>query len=174
MASGGGGCSASERLPPPFPGMDPESEGAAGGSEPEAGDSDTEGEDIFTGAAAASKPQSPKKTTSLFPIKNGSKENGIHEEQDQEPQDLFADATVELSLDSTQNNQKTMPGKTLISHPTQEATNSPKPQPSYEELEEEEQEDQFDLTVGITDPEKIGKCPGTLMSSHLGSGSPQS
>lgn len=52
MASGGGGCSASERLPPPFPGMDPESEGAAGGSEPEAGDSDTEGEDIFTGAAA--------------------------------------------------------------------------------------------------------------------------
>lgn len=53
MASGGGGCSASERLPPPFPGLDPESEGAAGGSEPEAGDSDTEGEDIFTAAAAA-------------------------------------------------------------------------------------------------------------------------
>lgn len=53
MASGGGGCSASERLPPPFPGMDPESEGAAEGSEPEAGDSDTEGEDIFTAAAAA-------------------------------------------------------------------------------------------------------------------------
>ncbi|XP_017654488.1 sorting nexin-1 isoform X2 [Nannospalax galili] len=153
MASGGGGCSASERLPPPFPGMDPESEGAAGGSEPEAGDSDTEGEDIFTGA---SKPQSPKKTTSLFLIKNGSKENGIHEEQDQEPQDLFADATVELSLDSTQNNQKTMQAKTLISHPPQEATNSSKPQPSSEELEEEEQEDQFDLTVGITDPEKIG------------------
>ncbi|KAL4700918.1 hypothetical protein H8959_014922 [Pygathrix nigripes] len=51
MASGGGGCSASERLPPPFPGLEPESEGAAGGSEPEAGDSDTEGEDIFTGAA---------------------------------------------------------------------------------------------------------------------------
>lgn len=54
MASGGGGCSASERLPPPFPGLEPESEeGAAGGSDPEAGDSDTEGEDIFTGAAAA-------------------------------------------------------------------------------------------------------------------------
>uniref|UniRef100_A0A452RQ04 Sorting nexin N-terminal domain-containing protein n=1 Tax=Ursus americanus TaxID=9643 RepID=A0A452RQ04_URSAM len=91
MASGGGGCSASERLPPPFPGLEPESEGAAGGSEPEAGDSDTEGEDIFTGAAAAvsSKPQSPKRIASL-PINTGSKENGIHEEQDQEPQDLFA------------------------------------------------------------------------------------
>nr|KAF6388976.1 sorting nexin 1 [Myotis myotis] len=153
MASGGGGCSASERLPPPFPGLEPESEGAAGGSEPEAGDSDTEGEDIFTGAA--SKPQYPKRITS-FPISNGSKENGIHEEQDQEPQDLFADATVELSLDSTQNNQKKVPAKTLISLPPQEATNSSKPQQSYEELEEEEQEDQFDLTVGITDPEKIG------------------
>lgn len=53
MASGGGGCSASERLPPPFPGLESESEGVAGGSEPEAGDSDTEGEDIFTGAATA-------------------------------------------------------------------------------------------------------------------------
>jgi hypothetical protein len=28
----------------------------------------------------------------------------------------------------------------------------------FVKLEEEEQEDQFDLTVGITDPEKIGKC----------------
>ena len=53
MASGGGGCSASGRLPPPFPVLEPESEGAVGGSEPEAGDSDTEGEDIFTGAAEA-------------------------------------------------------------------------------------------------------------------------
>ena len=32
--------------------VEPESEGAVGGSELEAGDSDTEGEDIFTGAAA--------------------------------------------------------------------------------------------------------------------------
>uniref|UniRef100_A0A2K6RYM7 Sorting nexin-1 n=1 Tax=Saimiri boliviensis boliviensis TaxID=39432 RepID=A0A2K6RYM7_SAIBB len=159
MASGGGGCSASERLPPPFPGPEPESEGAAGGSEPEAGDSDTEGEDIFTGAAMVSKHQSSKRATSLFPINNGSKENGIHEEQDQEPQDLFADATVELSLDSTQNNQKKVPAKTLVSLPPQEAANSSKPQPTYEELEEEEQEDQFDLTVGITDPEKIGNLP---------------
>ena len=37
-----------------------------------------------------SKPQSPKRIASLLPINSGSKENGIHEEQDQEPQDLFA------------------------------------------------------------------------------------
>lgn len=47
---------------------------------------------------------------------------------------LFPDATVELSLDSTQNNQKMMPAKTLSSHSPQGATNSPKPQPSYEEV----------------------------------------
>ncbi|ERE75734.1 sorting nexin-1 isoform 1 [Cricetulus griseus] len=69
---------------------------------------------------------------------------------------LQANATVELSLDSTHNNQKMMPAKTLSSHAPSEATNSAKTQPTYEELEEEEQEDQFDLTVGITDPEKIG------------------
>uniref|UniRef100_G3UHC5 Sorting nexin-1 n=1 Tax=Loxodonta africana TaxID=9785 RepID=G3UHC5_LOXAF len=73
---------------------------------------------------------------------------------------LILDATVELSLDSTQNNQKKVPAKTLISLPPQEATHSSKTQPIYEEvrikLEEEEHEDQFDLTVGITDPEKIG------------------
>uniref|UniRef100_A0A2K6DGU2 Sorting nexin-1 n=1 Tax=Macaca nemestrina TaxID=9545 RepID=A0A2K6DGU2_MACNE len=152
MASGGGGCSASERLPPPFPGLEPESEGAAGGSEPEAGDSDTEGEDIFTGAAVVSKHQSPKRTTSLLPINNGSKENGIHEEQDQEPQDLFADATVELSLDNTQNNQKKVPAKTLISLPPQEAPNSSKHQPTYEEVRI--------CTVGLTTFRYLGLWDG--------------
>lgn len=84
MASGGGGCSASERLPPPFPGMDPESEGAAGGSEPEAGDSDTEGEDIFTGAAAAvsfhpwgsRKENSPQKSREASQGFEGSEDSG--------------------------------------------------------------------------------------------------
>ncbi|XP_045150874.1 sorting nexin-1 isoform X2 [Echinops telfairi] len=156
MASGGGGCSASERLPPPFPCLDPESEGAAGGSDPEAGDSDTEGEDIFTGAAATIKSQSPKRADSLVLVNSGSRENGVHEDQDQEPQDLFTDATVELSLDSAQNNQKKIAARTLVALPSQEATHFSKPQPSYEELEEEEQEDQFDLTVSVTDPEKIG------------------
>lgn len=41
---------------------------------------------------------------------------------------------MELSLDSTQNNQKKVPAKTLISPPPQEATNSSKSQPSYEEV----------------------------------------
>lgn len=59
-------------------------------------------------------------------------------------------------MDSTQNNQKKLPAKTLIFLPPQEGTNSSQAQTSYEELVEEEEEDQFGLTVGITDPEKIG------------------
>uniref|UniRef100_A0A8C3I5T1 Sorting nexin N-terminal domain-containing protein n=1 Tax=Chrysemys picta bellii TaxID=8478 RepID=A0A8C3I5T1_CHRPI len=75
MASGGA-CSSSpsaERLPPPFP----RAEGDV--------DSDTEGEDIFTGA---SKPQSPKRESPL-PVTSSFKENGVRVEQDD--QDLFAD-----------------------------------------------------------------------------------
>ncbi|XP_072469668.1 sorting nexin-1 isoform X1 [Notamacropus eugenii] len=159
MASGGGGgCSASERLPPPFPIPEPPGpEGAAGGggSELEAGDSDAEGEDIFTGAANKSM---SLKRASPPPMTSNSKENGVHGELDQEQQDLFADATVELSLDNTHNHQKDELAKTLPSFASQEVTNSScKSQPkNYEELEEEEQEDQFDLTISITDPEKIG------------------
>uniref|UniRef100_A0A2K5TKL5 Sorting nexin-1 n=1 Tax=Macaca fascicularis TaxID=9541 RepID=A0A2K5TKL5_MACFA len=98
------------------------------------------------------KHQSPKRTTSLLPINNGSKENGIHEEQDQEPQDLFADATVELSLDNTQNNQKKVPAKTLISLPPQEAPNSSKHQPTYEEVRI--------CTVGLTTFRYLGLWDG--------------
>ncbi|XP_068954439.1 sorting nexin-1 isoform X2 [Petaurus breviceps papuanus] len=160
MASGGGGggCSASERLPPPFPIPEPPGpEGAAGGggSELEAGDSDAEGEDIFTGAASKS---TSLKRASPSLITSNSQENGVHEELDQEQQDLFADATVELSLDNTHNHQKDELAKGVPSFAPQEVTNSScKSQPkNYEELEEEEQEDQFDLTICITDPEKIG------------------
>jgi hypothetical protein len=47
---------------------------------------------------------------------------------------LFLDATVELSLDSTQNNQKKVPAKMLVPVPPQEATSSSKSQLSYEEV----------------------------------------
>ncbi|XP_037250810.1 sorting nexin-1 isoform X2 [Falco biarmicus] len=152
MASGGACGSRSpspaERLPPPFPephGGDSDAPGAA--------DSDTEGEDIFTGT---SRPTAPKRE-SLLPVSSTSKENGVHVEQDD--QDLFADATVELSLDSTQNNQKKELAKASNPAPSLEvaaSSSSRNPPKSYEELEEEEQEDKFELTVGVSDPEKVG------------------
>ncbi|KAJ6664110.1 hypothetical protein lerEdw1_008325 [Lerista edwardsae] len=141
MASGG---SPVDRLPPPFP----TAEVVSGPS----GDSDSDGEDIFTGSS--SKPMSPKKESPVL-VRSSSKTNGIQEEQDD--QDLFADATVELSLDSAQNSQKEL---SVFSPPPslERTTNSSSKHQSktYEELEEEEQEDQFELTVGVSDPEKIG------------------
>nr|XP_025042992.1 sorting nexin-1 [Pelodiscus sinensis] len=102
----------------------------------------------------ASKPQSPTRQSPVL-VSSSSRENGVPVEQDE--QDLFADATVELSLDSSQNNQKE-PAKVSSPVPLEVAASiSSRHQPkSYEELEEEEQEDKFDLTVGVSDPEKIG------------------
>uniref|UniRef100_A0A8C4KMJ7 Sorting nexin-1 n=1 Tax=Dromaius novaehollandiae TaxID=8790 RepID=A0A8C4KMJ7_DRONO len=128
MASGGACGSSSpspaERLPPPFP--EPHGDGDASG----AADSDTEGEDIFTGT---SKPTAPKRE-SLLPVSNSSKENGVPVEQDD--QDLFADATVELSLDSTQNNQKKELAKASNPAPPLDvaaSSSSRNPPKSYEE-----------------------------------------
>ncbi|XP_010004242.1 PREDICTED: sorting nexin-1 [Chaetura pelagica] len=102
-----------------------------------------------------SKPTAPKRE-SLLPVSSTSKENGVCEEQDD--QDLFADATVELSLDNAQNNQKKELPKASNPAPSLEvaASSSSDPPKSYEELEEEEQEDKFELNVGVSDPEKVG------------------
>uniref|UniRef100_A0A7M4FU60 Sorting nexin-1 n=1 Tax=Crocodylus porosus TaxID=8502 RepID=A0A7M4FU60_CROPO len=133
-----------ERLPPPLP----------------TADSDAEGEDVFTGASKpiVSKRESPPPLSPPLPVTSSSKENGVHVEQDD--QDLFADATVELSLDSTQNNQKKEPAKASSPAPPLEvravSSSSRQASKSYEELEEEEQEDKFELTVGVSDPEKVG------------------
>uniref|UniRef100_A0A8D0HRW9 Sorting nexin-1 n=2 Tax=Sphenodon punctatus TaxID=8508 RepID=A0A8D0HRW9_SPHPU len=121
----------------------------AGTSAP--GDSDSDGEDIFTGAR---RPMSPKRE-SAQPVSR-SKENGVPEEQD--VQDLFADATVELSLDSAQNSQKKEPVQVFSLAPSLEAVascSSKCQSKSYEELEEE-QEDKLELMVGVSDPEKVG------------------
>ncbi|XP_049580266.1 sorting nexin-1a [Syngnathus scovelli] len=86
--------------------------------------------------------------------------NGVHVE---ESTDLFAEATVELSLDSPQSERKkaAAPAVPAVGKPsTSAATSVAKSQTAMlEELEEEEEselEDKFDITVSITDPEKIG------------------
>ncbi|XP_013912090.1 PREDICTED: sorting nexin-1-like [Thamnophis sirtalis] len=109
MASAG---SPVDRLPPPFPVEAEAAEASPGDPQP---DSDSDGEDIFTGNA--SKPEFPKKESPV-PPENSLKTNGIQEEQDN--LDLFADATVELSLDNTQN------------HPKKETTPELSPVPSLE------------------------------------------
>ncbi|XP_063170056.1 sorting nexin-1 [Candoia aspera] len=148
MASGG---SPADRLPPPFPVEAEAAEATPAAPPPE---SDSDGEDIFTGSA--SKPVFPKEESPVQ-LENNFRTNGIQEEQ--EDQDLFADATVELSLDSTQNHQKKETTTVFSPVPfVEKSTHSSSKQQSktYEELEEEEQEDKFELSVRVSDPEKIG------------------
>ncbi|XP_072254112.1 sorting nexin-1-like [Pyxicephalus adspersus] len=111
-------------------------------------DSDTEGEDIFTGASKPVIAPEPKKETPQAT----SRENGLFVDDDD--QDIFAESTVKLSVDSSHSSQKEESPLTtpmLIA-----AASAPPKQKTYEELEEEEQEDQFELSICIRDPEKIG------------------
>uniref|UniRef100_A0A6I8SE29 Sorting nexin 1 n=1 Tax=Xenopus tropicalis TaxID=8364 RepID=A0A6I8SE29_XENTR len=143
MADESGDC---QRLPPE---LDEEAAGT---------DSDTEGEDIFTGAhSEVTAPKTKKETVPDQP----SRENGLFLEDDD--QDLFAESTVKLSVDNSHNMQTEEPPKVSLttSMLIEAASASAKPkQKSYEELEEEEeeqeQEDQFDVKISVTDPEKIG------------------
>ncbi|XP_028813470.1 sorting nexin-1a isoform X2 [Denticeps clupeoides] len=94
-----------------------------------------------------------------------SKANGVH--SDEEEQDIFAEATVELSLDSPHNNRKTL-DTTKPSEPASSlsaAAGSSKAQAkTLEELEEEESEDKFELNISITNPEKVGDGMNAYMA----------
>uniref|UniRef100_W5NCW5 Sorting nexin-1 n=1 Tax=Lepisosteus oculatus TaxID=7918 RepID=W5NCW5_LEPOC len=145
-------ATSSERSPPPFPeSEDPEPEPAAGD-----GDSD-EGEDIFTGLVSEGSMSCTQKQYSCFqPVRMSTKTNGLH--SDDEEQDIFAEATVELSLDSPRSDRKKEPAKPSVPAPALGVTPSTsKTQPkTLEELEEEESEDKFELNIAVTHPEKIG------------------
>ncbi|XP_008309966.1 sorting nexin-1a isoform X2 [Cynoglossus semilaevis] len=91
--------------------------------------------------------------------------NGILTEE--EP-DIFAEATVELSLDSPRNERKKeAAAKPSVSTPSLSvAASMAKKQPAaLEELEEEEEEeDKFDVLVSVKDPEKIGDGMNAYMA----------
>ncbi|XP_041650909.1 sorting nexin-1a [Cheilinus undulatus] len=97
-----------------------------------------------------------------------SKTNGVHSEE--EP-DIFAEATVELSLDSPQDERKKdVTAKPSVSAPSLSAAaaSMAKPQSAsleeLEEMEEEEQEDKFEIFVSVKDPEKIGDGMNAYMA----------
>uniref|UniRef100_UPI003AB036F9 sorting nexin-1a isoform X1 n=1 Tax=Centroberyx gerrardi TaxID=166262 RepID=UPI003AB036F9 len=121
--------------------------------------------DIFTEEAVATAP-SAISTSSV-----GSKTNGVHSEEEA---DIFAEATVELSLDSPRNDRK----KNVMTKPSASASASASAAPSLsaaaslskpqaatlEELEEEEEEDKFEINISITNPEKIGDGMNAYMA----------
>ncbi|KAA0724646.1 Sorting nexin-1 [Triplophysa tibetana] len=93
-----------------------------------------------------------------------SKTNGVHSEE----QDLFTEATVELSLDSPRNDRKMKDVvKPAVSTPAAQgmsASSSKAPSKTLEELEEEESEDKLDLNISITNPEKVGDGMNAYMA----------
>ncbi|KAG7230876.1 hypothetical protein INR49_024903 [Caranx melampygus] len=117
--------------------------------------------DIFSEEAVATAP------IINTPSTVNSKTNGVHSEEET---DIFAEATVELSLDSPHNERKKeAAAKPSASAPSLSAAASlAKSQPAaleeLEEEEEEEQEDKFDIYVSVKDPEKIGDGMNAYMA----------
>lgn len=112
-------------------------------------------EDIFTEEAVATAPVRSKAGGAI------SKTNGLHEEET----DIFAEATVELSLDSPRNERKREVSKPSAP-PASAASSLAQPQPpALEELEEEEEEDdKFEIQVSVKEPEKIGDGMNAYMA----------
>ncbi|XP_026856763.2 sorting nexin-1a [Electrophorus electricus] len=115
---------------------------------------------VMPAARAAVKPAAiPSANTS-------SKTNGLHSDEE----DLFAEATVELSLDSPRNDRRkrdAMKPSEPVPCPST-STSSSKPQPKkLEELEEEEKEDKFDLNISVTNPEKVGDGMNAYMAYRV-------
>ncbi|MGH0115341.1 UNVERIFIED_CONTAM: hypothetical protein FKN15_006769 [Acipenser sinensis] len=179
----------SERVPPPFSESEQRETDPADGESDEDSD-DFEGEDIFTGNVSAggmgmgnknsndSQPSEPKKdplppaapiaSTTTTSSSSNTKTNGLH--SDNEEQDIFAEATVELALDSPLNNRKREPAQAKPSAPgpsftvTGPSTSKPPPAKTFEELEEEEEKDTFELNIAVTNPEKVGDGMNAYMA----------
>uniref|UniRef100_A0A8C7Z975 Sorting nexin-1 n=1 Tax=Oryzias sinensis TaxID=183150 RepID=A0A8C7Z975_9TELE len=120
----------------------------------------TEPADIFTEEAAATTVPRTSNTVN-------SKANGVHSEED-----LFTEATVELSLDSPRSSRKneetSKPSASSSSSSLSAPARQAKPPPAaLEELEDEEEaelEDKFDVLVSVKDPEKVGDGMNAYMA----------
>uniref|UniRef100_A0A7N6APU5 Sorting nexin-2 n=1 Tax=Anabas testudineus TaxID=64144 RepID=A0A7N6APU5_ANATE len=99
---------------------------------------------------------------------NGPKQDSLF---DDDPEDLFAEATEEVSLDSPERDvllsDGPSPAITPITPPTSVITphighDDMFTHSSFDEIEEEDGGDSFDINISVSDPEKVGEC--TTMS----------
>uniref|UniRef100_A0A3B3THA8 Sorting nexin-2 n=1 Tax=Paramormyrops kingsleyae TaxID=1676925 RepID=A0A3B3THA8_9TELE len=132
-----------------------------------------DGEDLFVSTASTleSSPSSPEPASlpveDVGPSSNGPKPAEILLDDDQE--DLFAEATEEVSLDSPEREPILSDGPSpAITPVTPTALIAPRAEPnvimvsgmfeqSLDELEEEAAGDSFDIQISVSDPEKVGK-----------------
>uniref|UniRef100_A0A3P9HZK4 Sorting nexin-1 n=1 Tax=Oryzias latipes TaxID=8090 RepID=A0A3P9HZK4_ORYLA len=119
----------------------------------------TEPADIFTEEAATTVPRTSNTVNS--------KANGVHSEED-----LFTEATVELSLDSPRSSRKNeetskpsaSSSSSSLSAPARQAKLPPAALEELEDEEEAELEDKFDVLVSVKDPEKVGDGMNAYMA----------
>ncbi|KAM6970145.1 sorting nexin-1a [Aplochiton taeniatus] len=178
-------ATSSERSPPPFPDSeDQELESEEVGNHEDSDD----GDDMFPNAVSkhTHERQSDKlvathagplsenyveEPTDIFTEEavatatshSSSKTNGGSSKRD----DIFAEATVELSLDSPRNDRRKQEvAKPSVSAPALSAPASATSAQtsSLKELEEEEQEDTFEINISITNPEKVGDGMNAYMA----------
>lgn len=116
--------------------------------------------DIFTEEAITTLP------SAVSTVSVNSKTNGVH--SDEEEPDIFAEATVELSLDSPRNDRKkkeaAKPSASASAPAPSVSASASKPQPKTLEELEEEVEDKFELNISITNPEKVGDGMNAYMA----------
>ncbi|TDH13197.1 hypothetical protein EPR50_G00055540 [Perca flavescens] len=131
-----------------------------------------DGEDLFPEPAAtlesepASLPAEDISTNS-----NGPKQDSLF---DDDPEDLFAEATEEVSLDSPERDvllsDGPSPAITPITPPTSVLTprigllDDMFTHSSFDEIEEEDGGDSFDIHISVSDPEKVGDGMNAYMA----------
>ncbi|CAL8359053.1 unnamed protein product [Lota lota] len=120
--------------------------------------------DIFSEEAVTIAPSAAKAAAAA---PNNSRTNGVHGVA--EEGDIFAEATVELSLDSPRTDRKknttaAKPSTSALTLSSAATDLSKTHSASLEELEEEEQEDNFDVNISVTNPEKIGDGMNAYMA----------
>uniref|UniRef100_A0A3B3TH86 Sorting nexin-2 n=1 Tax=Paramormyrops kingsleyae TaxID=1676925 RepID=A0A3B3TH86_9TELE len=139
-----------------------------------------DGEDLFVSTASTleSSPSSPEPASlpveDVGPSSNGPKPAEILLDDDQE--DLFAEATEEVSLDSPEREPILSDGPSpAITPVTPTALIAPRAEPnvimvsgmfeqSLDELEEEAAGDSFDIQISVSDPEKVGDGMNAYMA----------
>ncbi|KAM5261914.1 sorting nexin-2 isoform 2-T2 [Hipposideros larvatus] len=163
---------AAEREPPPL-----------GDGKPTDFEEHEDGEDLFTSTVSTleSSPSSPEPTSLLTEDvstnSNGPKPAEVVLDDDRE--DLFAEATEEVSLDSPERelilSSEPSPAVTPVTPttliaPRIESKSMSAPvifDRSREEIEEEANGDVFDIEIGVSDPEKVGDGMNAYMAYRV-------
>uniref|UniRef100_A0A8C5EUG9 Sorting nexin-2 n=1 Tax=Gouania willdenowi TaxID=441366 RepID=A0A8C5EUG9_GOUWI len=128
-------------------------------------DTDREDEELFTEPSGTQSQPASLSTEDVSANTNGPNQDALF---DDDPEDLFAEATEEVSLDSPERDILLSDGPSPAITPITPPTSVIAPRighthddmfthSSFDEIEEEEVDDSFDINISVSDPEKVGE-----------------